>query len=87
MKVLCIRGVCTGDVAKNGRIARKEHVIREGKQYHVKEVVQRSYGEAYILRGKPPLASYNVNRFIPLSDIDETQMERDNLKEEITCTQ
>lgn len=78
MKVLCI-----DDKPRPGDILEAEKFLFEGKVYSViKETI--GYDDAaftvnpvpcYIL-AEDPGWGYEINRFIPVSDIDETEMER-----------
>lgn len=78
LKVICINGVNIGDLGKNDDgspgFATKDHVIYEGCIYTVIEEVEQFGVIRYILLEKGLDASYNRKMFIPLSDIDETEL-------------
>lgn len=69
MKVLCIK--------KDGDwIDKIRNDIEEGPQFGEECIVNRVHEDYYILRGYPQNKSYAPKWFIPVSDIDETEMER-----------
>jgi hypothetical protein len=75
MKVICIDGVKTGVVGERGLlIAGKAEEIYEGETYTVcgNNVVNGKRG--YFLSERPPYASYRVERFLPLSEINEMEI-------------
>ena len=75
MKVLCIDGVVKGLKGVTGRKAEKHEEIYEGDVYTaIDEVVAYNGEEGYILLERGPFASYRKRRFIPLSEIDETEL-------------
>lgn len=76
MKVICIDGFKAGEKSTiKNKIVRVEEEIYEGCAYVV--IGTNNYlGEIfYFLQGKPQTTAYDSNLFVPLSDIDETQME------------
>ena len=82
MRVICIDGVKIGDIGKNDKTggtirAKSDACIYEGETY----TVAHDYGDTYMLAGRNPFYSYNKRKFSPLSEIDETQMERNYNKE------
>lgn len=90
MRVLCIRGVKSGDkgILSGSRVitANKDWEIYEGESYNViKEELGHKGNLVYRLRERVYNARYAANRFIPLSSIDEIKMER-NYKTEKVCT-
>lgn len=81
MKVLCIHGVKIGEIAHNFlgdvKAADITSVIFEGEIYTVVEDI----GESYVLQERNPIFAYGKRRFAPLSEINETEFERNYQKE------
>lgn len=78
MKVICIDGVKVGDRVKAGfqPFALPQDEIIEGVIYEVIDLINFFGLDAYRLVGKPFNALYTTDRFAPISDIDETEFER-----------
>lgn len=77
MKVICIEGAKIGDNTWLGIPVRPDQMIYEGEVYTVLSEVNHPYGPAYFLAEKPADLTYQKRRFIPLSDISETEMKRE----------
>lgn len=85
MKVICINGVSLGCVAINKecdtRKATSDLCIYEGEVYTVLHECQDS--DSYILQERNPFFSYGKKRFMPLSEVNETEFERNYIKEKV----
>ena len=84
MRVICIDGVKLGDIAtnKNGyrRTAMSEDLIFEGEIY----TVDHDFGDTYsLVEKRNPFVTYGKRRFAPLSQVCETEMERNYQKETV----
>lgn len=85
MKVICIKGVSIGSVGVYGNILRtveepwmvtnKSDELVEGNIYTVEEILPFPDTEYYKLVENNQTV-YRCDRFAPLSEIDETEMER-----------
>jgi len=84
MKVICIDGVKLGDIATNKyfekRSALVEDLIFEGEVY----TVEHDFGDTYsLVEKRNPFVSYAKRRFAPLSEVCETEFERNYNKEKV----
>lgn len=85
MKVIYIIGIKSGTVSKTtGEIATKLCEIYEGETYTVVTTVKIQGVFAYILYERQPNWAYNIKNFIPLSNIDETELIKK--REHDTCS-
>lgn len=88
MKVLCIHGVKAGHVGITKRRKMypcdKRHELKEGEIY---TVIDTKIGQrvplVYLIKEIPVRTWYDADWFIPLSEIDETEMERNYQTETI----
>ncbi len=83
-RVICIDGVKVGDAGNTysgQRVALPKEVIFEGEQYTVVEEIEHLGEMCYMLFERPVFSLYKKRRFIPLSDIDETEFVRETKKE------
>lgn len=83
MRVLCIRGAKPGDLCQSisSRVVNNGEEVIEGEKYIASQSVM--YDDCYSIHGKPSYCHYLKSRFIPISDISETEMERNyNFKTE-----
>ncbi len=78
MKVVCIDEGITRKCINSSRISAR---LIEGKIYTVLKTV----GKYYILEELEPDLGYEAQLFIPLSTIDETEMEREIIFKKENC--
>ena len=71
MKVICIDGVKSGTVGVRGLIACKSDEIYEGEIYNVCGNCVMNCNHGYYLSQMSPFNSYKIERFLPLSEINE----------------
>lgn len=74
MKVMCIEGVKKGMIAMNGKPVKNQDEIYEGEIYTVSWKTILLGESVYMLSERSPFFGYRERRFIPLSDIDETEL-------------
>ena len=79
IKVICINGAKQGELTRFGKPLKKNQEIYEGEVYTVINENSRSYS----LQERSDELWYKKTRFIPLSNIDETELikEREVLTE------
>ncbi len=86
MKVLCIDGIKVGHIGSNIYNTRfvsctTRDVVIEGEVYNVAGVEEYNGITYYVLQERTWLNLYNSRRFVPLSDINESELV--NTKEEL----
>lgn len=78
MTVICIRGANPGSKkVDQGKIVLPDEAIYEGQTYTVTDEFTDDIGTWYFLKERDALNSYNKNRFIECSEIDEAEMMRE----------
>jgi hypothetical protein len=86
MRVICIDGVSINDKRTNSlgytAQANVQDLIFEGQVYTIVSICKFNGIEYYQLRERRFYARYNSRRFVPLSDLDETIIHADKIKED-----
>lgn len=81
MRVICING--DGLREMNNLENDDDYTLKTGEVYTVVDTQRHDGMDFYILSEKPFDCCYHVRRFAPLSDISETEFERNYQKEKI----
>lgn len=84
MRLICVIGAKAGFITIDNIPIEERHAVYEGECYTKAGEFTDNEGTWFFLKERPFLTSYNSNRFIPLSEIDETEMERNYQTKTVT---